>query len=150
MNDLLMRFWGWFEIAPEQYSVNGSPQIYGHEEDDLPYFEQLLIFAKEIVDHNDLTAEGVSNLLTVMAIDNEAESVLEYVQKNSSPEQLEQIIKIGLEHMQFNARWQLSEIIINRKPEGYLVYLNQLCNDDHPYVSSRAKSCMERAGYKTN
>lgn len=150
MNDLLIHFWEWFEIAPEQYSIEGAPQIYGHEEDDFPYFEQLLMCAQKIVDDNDLTEGAISDLLTIMAIDNESESVSEYIQENSSPKQLEQIVKIGIEHMQFNARWQLSEIIINRKPKGYFFYLDRLCHDDHPYVSSRAKSCMERVRYKTN
>ena len=149
MNQLLEEFWKWANITPEEYAQDVYGQRDRFEEDNFDHFIALVAYAKQIVNQNFLSADDLDDLITIMAIDNESEMVLEYVKENSSNEQLEQIISMGMVHLQPQARWQIAELIFARKPIRYIEKLNSLTKDSHPYVRKRAKNCIDFVAHGT-
>ena len=143
MVDLLKQFWKWSKKTPEEYAVNGMDQNKGEFEDDFPLFEDLLSYSKEIVNNNILDCFRIDELITIMALDNESESVLDYIEDNSSEEQLQMIIEQGVSHVHSNARWQISELLYRRRPKNYQDYLFKLSMDKHSYVRNRTQNCIE-------
>ena len=133
----------WIGKNPEQYATDGLEYVYDHMEFDYPGFEALKRLAMEIVNNDSRFDEDICNLLTVLALDNEGANMLYYIEENSSEEQLRKIIKLGIAHLQPEARWQLAEIIYQRRPPNYKNYLTKLSNDNHPYVRKRASNCLE-------
>lgn len=111
MCDILNGFWEWAGISPEYYAnestecLNGSPEYY------YPQFDQLIEYAQNIIRHDSMSKENVDDLLTIMALDNEAEDVLDYLSSHASQEQIERIAFCGKNHIQPNARWQIAELV---------------------------------------
>ena len=143
IDQLLDEFWKWLGKTPEEYARDGLEYVYDHMEFDFPNFSTFWNFAIEIVDKNMNSDKDIYDLLTILAIDNEGENVLEYIEDNSSVEQVEKIIEIGVSHLQPEARWQLTELLYTRHPDNYMDYLTKLSNDEHWYVRKRAKNCIE-------
>lgn len=143
MEELLIQFWIWLGKTPEQYANEGILFVWGHEEEDFPEFLKLMELAENVVNSNDMSEDSINDLLTVMALDNESESLLEYIEEFSSNEQLEQITRLGLIHLQSEARWQIAELLYRRKPKNYRQYLSELACDSHWYVRKRANNCIE-------
>ena len=144
MNDLLNEFWKWLKKTPEEYAASGLEYVNNCMEFDYPQFEELKKSAIQIVDKNIMNGEAIYNLLTIMALDNESENILDYLEDNSSNEQLQMIIEIGMTHIQPEARWQLAELIYRRLPRDHINYLLALTNDDNAYVKKRAQNCIEQ------
>lgn len=142
MNELLKAFWEWLPVSYEEYASQGISQVSGSVEDDFPHFNELLACAEKIVKEDLTSADSIKDLLDIMAIDNEAESVLELIVEESSERQLNCIISVGMTHQLFEARWQLAELIYRRKPRGYEYLLFRLSEDTHPYVKKRASNCI--------
>lgn len=143
MNSLLEQFWKWSNKTPEEYATHGMNQNKGEFEDNFPLFEDLLEYSKELVDNNTLDCFLIDDLITIMALDNESESVLDYIENNSSQEQLQKIIEQGVSHLYSNARWQISELLYRRKPKNFQSYLFKLSTDKNSYVRKRAQNCIE-------
>ena len=135
-------FWLWLGKSEEKYGTEGVPQIYGREECDFPFFEDLLEYAKSIVDFGIMSDKEINDLFTIMAIDNESENTLDYIETHSSEEQLNKLISVGIEHIQYEGRWQLAELIYRRKVKNYENFLLFLSNDTNEVVSSRAKNLL--------
>ena len=91
MNSLLKHFWEWLPISYEEYAVDGLSQLSGNCEDDFPLFSELLVSAESIVKNEYIDNEHIDDLLTIMALDNEAEHVLELIESDSSEKQLQYI-----------------------------------------------------------
>ena len=142
-------FWKWSGISPEEYSSNGMNQNRGQFEDEFPFFKELILYAVGVINNNVLDELSIEEVLTIMALDNEDEYLLEYIVDNSFDEQFDRIIKLGVVHSQFNARWQIAEIIFRRKYTGFKKYLLKLSQDDHPYVRKRALNLMKMANCST-
>ena len=141
---LLSKFWKWIGKTPEEYARDGLQYIHGRMEFDYPEFDAIMNCAMRIIDSGTMLHERIYMLLTIMALDNESEQVLDYAIDNCSEEQVSVIADIGLDHLQPNARWQLAELIYSRRPENFMQYLEKLSKDGHPYVSKRANNCIER------
>lgn len=142
MFDLLENFWKWAEITSEEYAKTGIDQLSEKAEFYYPYFEGLLEYAQRIVDQSESSIEDLNNALTIMGLDNEDESILQYITDYCSETKLHDIIDVGLTHMQPEARWQIAELIYRRKPKGYRDYLLRLSKDDHHYVRKRATNAI--------
>ena len=143
MNKLLESFWKWLNKSPQEYAIYGAGKfVYGRMEDDFPRFEELLEYAKSIVDKNILNEEAIDELFTIMALDNESEIILDYIDDFSSEEQLKRIIDIGINHMHYQGRWQLAELLYRRRLKDYMEYLLLLSKDGNPCVSKRASNCI--------
>ena len=137
---MLKKFWLWLGKTPEQYAEGGIEYVYNHMEFDYPRFCELEEYAKSIVDCDAKTEEEIDDLLVIMALDNESEHILEYIEENSSEEQFRIIVEAGTKHMQYHARWQLCELLYRRKPAGFMDKLMKLACDKHWYVRKRAEN----------
>ena len=142
--NLLSKCWKWIGKTPEEYSKDGLQYIHGHMEFDYPEFDAIKNRAMRIVDSGTMLNEHINVFLTIMALDNESEQILDYATENCSEEQVRVIVDIGIDHLQPNARWQLAELIYSRRPENFIQSLEKLSKDRHPYVRRRANSCIER------
>jgi hypothetical protein len=110
---------------------------------DFPKYGELMEYAQAIVDNNLMSDKDIDDLLTVLALDNEGENLLDYIEDYSSNEQIERITERGVLHIQYNARWQLAEIIYRRRPNEYAKWLNLLKNDKDSYVRQRARNVID-------
>ena len=135
-------FWRWLGISSESYANKGIRQIDGREECDFPFFEELLDYAKSIIDFDVVSDKEINDLFVVMSIDNESENILDYIESNSSEEQIAKLISLGINHIQYQGRWQLAELIYRRKPKNYENFLSILSADSNSVVSSRAKNLL--------
>ena len=144
MSSLLKQFWDWLPISYEEYAAKGLSQLNGIFEDDFPLFSDLLSYAELIVKNEYIDNEHIDDLLTIMAIDNEAEHVLELIESDSSEKQLQYIISAGIKHPLYETRWQLAELICRRKPNNFDSLLQTLVDDSNPYVKKRAVNCLKR------
>jgi len=142
MNELLRQFWEWMQVSPELYASEEYDMNDDKSEFFFPAFTDLIKYAEFVVDSNSLFEDDINDLLTIMALDNESESVLEYIEKHSSEEQLECIVRKGMLHIQPNARWQIAELIYRRKTMSYKNQLIVLSMDKHSYVKKRAMNCL--------
>ena len=142
MQKLLNDFGEWIELTPAQYSISGVKNRNERPEFYYPKFDELISAAKSVVDCDTLCEQKLNDLITIMALDNEAENVLDYIQRHSSCIQLEHIVKMGISHLQREARWQIAELVYRRKPENYTKILEQLENDSDSYVRKRASNCI--------
>lgn len=142
MNKMLENFWEWAGISPEEYARNGMDYRSEKQEFYYPQFEQLLAYTEEIIAKKYPTNEEIEDLLTIMALDNETENVLNILEEKLTEDSLICVIETGLYHLQPNARWQLSELIYRRRPTQCFKYLNQLATDSHYYVKQRAKNVL--------
>lgn len=143
MKNILEQFWSWCKLSPHEYADVGMNQNKGEFEDDFPLFDEIISSSKEIIDSNILDLSTLNNLLSMMALDNESETILNYIEEHSSNEQLNKIIELGIYHLQPHARWQIAELLYRRKPSDFILCLNVLSNDNHEYVKRRAKNCLE-------
>ncbi len=136
-------FWEWCKISPLEYAILGMNQCNGEFEDEFPFFEEMILYAIEAVDKNIIDKSVCSEVITIMAFDNESERVLDYIVEKSSNEQVLKIIEYGIVSSFFNARWQIAELAFRRKPEGFMECLLKLSQDCHPYVRKRATNCIK-------
>ena len=143
MHYLLKQFWKWLPVSYEEYSKKGITQIHGNYEDNFPKINELIEHGKKIVDDNLTSDNDIDDLLTIMGIDNEAEEIMEYIEENSSDEQINRLIYIGINHPLYNARWQVAELLYRRKPQRYAEFLKILSSDSNMYVRKRAMNCLE-------
>ena len=143
MTELLKEFWEWLPVSYEEYSKKGISQLNGNYEDNFPKINELIEHAKKIVDDNLTSDNDMDDLLTIMGIDNEAEEIMEYIEENSSDEQINRLIYIGINHPLHDARWQVAELLYRRKPQRYADFLKILSSDSNMYVRKRAMNCIE-------
>lgn len=147
MHTLLQDFWKWlkeeYEKTREEYGEEGLRQDEGEEEDNYPKFDELIHCAKEIIRKNILDEDKIYDLITVMALDNELEGVLKDIVEYSSSEQVEVIVNVGITHFSHDSRWQITELLYQRRPKDYYEKLLILSKDRHFYVRRRAKNCLE-------
>jgi len=145
MCNILNDFWGWAGITPMEYACHGILAFdKGVEECDFPNFWELLQYAQKIVNEDHLDENKIDELITIMALDNEGEHTLSYIEEYSSKKQLSQIIDMGIVHCQPEARWQIAELLYRCQPERFLLYLSQMTKDEHPCVQKRAWNCWIR------
>ena len=77
-------FWQWSGTTPEKYSKEGMNQNIGEFEDDFPFFQELISYAIELINNNVLDEVSVDEIITIMALDNECECILEYIINNKN------------------------------------------------------------------
>ena len=139
-------FWVWlqisFDFSAEKYALSGVDQSLNQFEDCYPHYDDMLNCCFEAINQSDFTDDEICDILTVMAFDNEAESVLEYLEVKLSESDLHRFIRLGLCHRLFEARWQLAELIFRRKPNNHQEYLEILAKDNSEYVRWRAKNAL--------
>ena len=143
MNQNLIDFWKWANITPEDYANRGIPLTSDKAPFNYPLYDKLIAYAEQLLQNKNLTREELSDFLTIMALDNETEDILDYATDNATESQLQQILQYGMNFSQSEARWQLAELAYRRRPRGYLEYLRTLYRDTNSYVRKRARNCLE-------
>ena len=84
----------------------------------------------------------MDDLLTIMALDNENEDILDYAVDNINLANLDYFVHKGVVHLQPHARWQVAEFIRRKNLVCFQDYLEKLSRDPNDYVRKRAKNAM--------
>ena len=143
MKMVLKEFWQWSKTTPESYAEYGFDKNSGVFEDDFPLFDELCKYARKTVDDNITEEPLLYELLEILALDNESEGILEYIEENGSQEQVDKIISLGKIHKFYHTRWQIAELIFRRQPEIAKEKISELLIDNHSYVRKRAKNLID-------
>lgn len=146
MSNLLEDFWIWANTTPRDYAEKGLDLLGDKPEFYFPFFDELLDYARRIIEKDFPTDQEIDDVITIMALDNENEEVLSYIEEFSSPAFLKSLIEKGLYHLQPEARWQIAELLYRRKPDDFKEYLKHLSIDSNDYVMKRAKNCLRYLG----
>lgn len=140
MDELLKKFWIWFGVTAYDYSKKGSNAKFDKDEFFYPEFNQLISCVNDFIVKENLSNSEIESLLTILAIDNESEDVLDMMVDNLSDDMVEKIATIGVNHLQPNARWQIAVLLGRRKIHNYVYFLTILSNDVDEYVRKRAQN----------
>ena len=147
MRDLITEFWLWLNISKEEYMSMSEKQessnYVDYEEYMFPFWEDLIDEIRNEIDDEKLDLQSIDKILTVMALDNENEDVLDYIVDNASDEYVEYIVQNGSDCLYYNARWQLAEILGRRKTRNWKELIAFLLSDKNPYVAKRANNVWE-------
>jgi len=84
-----------------------------------------------------LSPKEIDAFLVCMAVDNEAEWILDACKKSANNDFLETIVSAGVCYPQMEVRWQIAELLRRNIPNR-ISYLTTLLADAHPYVRKRA------------
>jgi len=84
------------------------------------------------------SSEIANLILDVMALDNESELVLDECENKLDVKGLSILYEIGVNHPNWNARWQVAELIGRRKHMKSQEFLLKLIDDNEEYVIRRA------------
>lgn len=134
-------FWQWAESSPEIYAVLNRLE----DRNETDYCTGgLFIAVKELLKRRNLSDDDYNDILTAMAIDNEVEDILDLCSVFASEQQIEGLVKVGINHIQSNARWQIAELLSRRPIKDAEKYLNMLLCDKNAYVRKRAENSSER------
>jgi len=141
---ILNEFWKWAGITPQRYAAD-KPQL---EEYMFPEWSRLIALAVEFIDSRDCSDAALDFVLTVMALDNETEDILDHVADNADDSYTEALIRKGVHHPMYGARWQTAELISRRSPADSRVLLSMLLSDSDEYVVRRANCAIDVLGLK--
>ncbi|WP_291570319.1 HEAT repeat domain-containing protein [Clostridium sp. UBA4548] len=118
-----------------------SVNYYGEWETEYPEWESLyeVTFKAIYTLTNDDNPERTAKLiLEVMALDNECERVLGECEDTLDDGRLKTLCEVGVSHTDWNARWQIAELLGRRKISSSEKYLLKLVCDEVEYVIRRA------------
>ena len=136
LTELLSSFWTWAESSYgckcHDVSRLSFPPFY------FPEFTRIREICIQQI-NTGLLPQQIDIFLTCMALDSEAEEILDACKTQGTDEFLEAIILCGINHPQSEARWQVCELLRRDIPDKYY-FLNILCNDVDPYVRKRANN----------
>ena len=140
--DILLRFWSWAGYDARSFSADGFACV---DEKEPFYFPELsemreLCYACE---SGILSAREAEDYLTCMALDNEEEYILDHCAQCAPDDFILSIAQASLGHVQWNARWQIAELLGRRRMPQAEELLDRLSQDSHPYVRRRAKNMRE-------
>lgn len=136
-------FWKWANKTPKEYSENRG---FGEWECDYPNFDKIYIYTQDLLDklNKNIDYEKINDLLEALAIDNEAEIVLEQFEEYLyNLKTLEEVIKTGYRFYQPQTRWQIAELMKRVDFDNRKYYLNEMLNDNDEYVRRRARLSLE-------
>lgn len=89
--------------------------------------------------NKDLSSDEMDAFLVCMALDSEEECILDACKKHASNLFLQRLISRGVTHSQYEARWQMAELLQKDVPNRES-FLHILLTDNHPYVRKRAEN----------
>ncbi len=144
LNEELKNFWNWSKTNIKELEQFGW--INSLEPFEYPNWTRLIEETKLAISNLSNSNSSLviyKNILTVMALDNEAEEILDYFETYNSVE-LDKVIDFGIDHPLSDARWQIAELIGRKKEKTYLPYLELLIKDSNTYVERRALFSMNK------
>lgn len=135
-------FWKWANKTPKEYSENRG---FGEWECDYTNFDKIYIYTQALIESLDenIDCEKINDLLEAMAIDNEAEIVIEQCETTLNSNSLEEVVKTGYRFYQPQTRWQIAELMKRIEFDNRKYYLNEMLNDNDEYVRRRARLSLE-------
>lgn len=145
LHELLLQFWKWKGITPKEYAMGEFDDF---EEYMYPLWGELMYETEKLINMEKCDNQTMDQILTVLALDNEREDLLDYIEEYGSDFFIEKIALYGQHHMQPEARWQIAEILKRRKIKCAEEVLETLLNDPILYVAKRAYNAYEE--YKNN
>ncbi len=104
----------------------------GERECDYPHLDELVRHACRLACAKDCSTEDIDEELLILALDNEAEAVLDFIASHCQGRRLEQIVTRGVDCAWFDARWQMAELVYRTKPVDFRAILEKLTQDAHP------------------
>lgn len=137
LSDIIGKFWKWINLSPQEYAQKSMQTDL--EEYMFPDWDNLITKAERIIQKPYSNNEVVDMILTVIALDNENEDVLDFISSNGSNDFVNTIIERCIIHLQPHARWQCAELIRRRKPKNGQRILIKLLSDSDEYVRKRAQ-----------
>jgi len=140
---LLSSFWEWIGCSEIEYSKKQHPDL---EEYMYPQWTELLECAKLEIMKCNTEKQSVDAVLDVLALDNEREELLDYIEENASDDYIDILCKLGLSHKQSNSRWQIAELLGRRDIKKNDLMLSFLLKDHDYYVRKRALNVLTRTG----
>lgn len=144
----LKNFWDWSETNIQSYVQIGW--VKDLEPFEYPSWSELIEETKLAILK---LVNGISNseihndILTVMALDNESEEILDYL-TTLNIDLLKVVIEAGIEHQLYEARWQIAELLGRKEEEIWSPYLELLLKDSHYYVVRRTLISMNKVNPK--
>lgn len=137
LRELIYDFWTWAGISPETYA--SGLMIQPIDEYMYPRWDELISATNAAINRQIIESQTIDDILTVMALDNENEDVLDYLSTcNTSEVFIQTLESAGILHMQHHARWQIAVLLSRRKSPSSQEMLNILAHDDNAYVRKRA------------
>ncbi|WP_432664461.1 HEAT repeat domain-containing protein [Wukongibacter baidiensis] len=138
-------YWKWSRIDEEKYSNN--EWIIEFEEWEYPNWNRLMELASKAIsniENGEASKNLVVDVLTVMALDNEVENLLDECELILSDKALECVAQCALEHCQWQARWQVAELLGRKNDIFWEKFLLKFINDPNKYVERRALISLSR------
>jgi len=141
--NVLNNFWNWIHLTPQAYAaISRQQEAQELEEYMFPFWQTMMSETINLINDSPTNEETIDSILTVMAIDNEAENILDYIAQNGKESFICRLIEIGVEHLQPHARWQCAELIQRCKPVNGDTMLSKLLSDPDDYVRKRAQNVL--------
>ena len=138
---LLSEFWKWANVSFDEYRTDETVFYKKYhlviEEFSFPKWNELLQAAKEQISEGSCSED----VFTVLALDNEREELLDFIEENTTDSQLEALARNAISFPLWNARWQIAEILKRRDTSFSNEYLLLYQKDPVEYVRRRAAFC---------
>lgn len=140
LKDELEKFWRWANKDPLEYSKNRG---FGEWEIEYPdWYEIYKSVELEIIYINkNSDISKIHNILEAIAIDNESEYIIDLCEEKIL--NIELFIKEGYKFYQPETRWQIAELIRKIQTKDYVIYLEEMLNDENEYVRKRALNALK-------
>lgn len=132
-------YWKWSSISESKYSQD--EWIIDSQEWEYPNWSKLMELALKAIsniENGEYSKELAEDLLTVMALDNEDERLLDECEFMLSDKALEYVVRRALKHRQWEARWQVAELLGRKNDIFWENFLLEFINDSNKYVQRRA------------
>lgn len=107
-----------------------------------PGFDVLCLECKHRINQRMCNGE-MAAFLSCMALDHEEEIILDWCKELADLDFIRQIAEAAICHPERDARWQVVELLRERKVPGGVGYLRILSQDTDAYVRRRAENALE-------
>ncbi len=138
---ILLRFWAWAGYDAADFAKDEVNCCRKKEPFDFPEIVEMrkLCYGLE----NGLgSLREAEDYLTCMALDNEDEEILDHCAAYAPDDFVACIVAAASDHPQWEARWQVAELLGRRKIPQRELLLNVFLQDPHPYVRRRAENAL--------
>lgn len=131
-------FWKWAEM--DEYSYSKCEIVKEFKEWQYPRWTILIELSLEVIG---VISSGIKSkqlynlLLTLIALDNESETILDECEVKLLDRSLDFLIQTVILHILPQARWQIAEIIGRKNNKLFTKYLLRFVEDSDKYVQRR-------------
>lgn len=144
LNRELDEFWSWAGTTREAYERNSS-SFWIEDVCLYPEWDKILRLTGELIadlETNPNSEAKIEAVLTVMALNNEDQDILDRCEEGLHGEAARQVIRRGAVFHAYETRWQIAEWIRRSGQAEWNGILEMLLKDDHNYVQRRALLAM--------